>query len=67
MTLKELEPQLLALSPIEKKKVIQFLSHETVSSSIQKTPGVCGGNACIRETRIPIQSSTDNPPANQFL
>lgn len=21
---------------------------------INKTPGVCGGNACIRDTRIPI-------------
>ena len=25
-------------------------------SSIQKTPDVCGGNACIRNTRIPVWS-----------
>ncbi len=25
-------------------------------SSIQKTPGVCGGDACIRMTRIPVWS-----------
>ena len=28
----------------------------TESSWIQKTPNVCGGDACIRETRIPVWS-----------
>jgi uncharacterized protein (DUF433 family) len=28
----------------------------TRSSWIQKTPGVCGGEACIRDTRIPVWS-----------
>ena len=23
-------------------------------SAIRKTPGVCGGNACVRDTRIPV-------------
>lgn len=25
-----------------------------ISQPIQKTPGVCGGNACVRDTRIPV-------------
>jgi len=28
----------------------------TENSWIQKTPGVCGGDACIRNTRIPVWS-----------
>ena len=28
----------------------------TAASSITKTPGVCGGDACIRGTRIPVWS-----------
>lgn len=24
------------------------------TETIQKTPGVCGGNACVRDTRIPV-------------
>ena len=28
----------------------------TEKSWIQKTPGVCGGDACIRDTRIPVWS-----------
>lgn len=27
---------------------------ETAKSWIQKTPGVCGGDACIRDTRITV-------------
>lgn len=26
----------------------------TEHSWIQKTPGICGGDACIRKTRIPV-------------
>jgi uncharacterized protein (DUF433 family) len=56
MTLKELQPQLLALSPEEKTEAIQLL---TVSlgdgwAGIEKTLGVMGGDACIRQTRIPV-------------
>jgi uncharacterized protein (DUF433 family) len=25
-----------------------------IRQPIQKTPGVCGGNACVRDTRIPV-------------
>lgn len=56
MTLQELEPQLLALSRTEKTRAIQLLA-ESLSNSLQgieKTPGVCGGCACIANTRIPI-------------
>ena len=30
--------------------------HSTSKSWIQKTPEVCGGDACIRTTRIPVWS-----------
>lgn len=56
MTLKELEAQLLALSPAEKAQAIQILAQSLAStwSGIEKTPGVCGGDACIAGTRIPV-------------
>jgi uncharacterized protein (DUF433 family) len=56
MTLKELEPQLLALSDDEKTKVVQFLSQGKIvlGYGIEKTPGVCGGSACIAGTRITV-------------
>ena len=56
MTLKELEPQLLALSDEEKAQVVQLLSQGkiTLGRGIEKTPGVCGGSACIAGTRITV-------------
>jgi uncharacterized protein (DUF433 family) len=56
MTLKELQPQLMALSPEEKTAAIQLLQAELADhgSGIEKTPGVMGGDACIRQTRIPV-------------
>ncbi|WP_019501959.1 DUF433 domain-containing protein [Pseudanabaena sp. PCC 6802] len=56
MTLKELEPQLLALSDNEKAQVIQLLSQGKFfqGRGIEKTPGVCGGSACIAGTRITV-------------
>lgn len=56
MTLKELEQQLLALSPGEKVQVIQLLAQSLSSDwqGIEKTKGVCGGEARIAFTRIPI-------------
>lgn len=55
MTLKELQPQLLALTPEEKAQAIELLAQSLRKfwSGIQKTPGVCG-DACIRQTRIPV-------------
>lgn len=56
MTLEELEAQLLALAPPEKAQIIQLLAQSLENSwrGIEKTPGVCGGDACIAETRIPV-------------
>ncbi|MEG4228798.1 DUF433 domain-containing protein [Microcoleus sp. N9_B2] len=56
MTLKELQPQLLALTPEEKAQAIELLAQSLrkFGSGIQNTPGVCGGDACIRQTRIPV-------------
>jgi uncharacterized protein (DUF433 family) len=58
MTLQELETQLLTLSPIEKAQIIQTLMQTLGHNSrgITKTPGVCGGAACIANTRIPVWS-----------
>jgi uncharacterized protein (DUF433 family) len=39
-----------ALSPEERKLLESRLQLKVV----QKTPGVCGGHACIRNTRIPV-------------
>jgi uncharacterized protein (DUF433 family) len=56
MTLKELEHQLLALSDSEKDRVVQLLSHSktNLTQGIEKTPGVCGGSACVAGTRITV-------------
>ncbi|WP_293135056.1 DUF433 domain-containing protein [Microcoleus sp. bin38.metabat.b11b12b14.051] len=56
MTLKELEKQLLALTPSEKTQAIQLLVQSLSNSSlgIKKTPGVCGGDACVGNTRIQV-------------
>lgn len=56
MTLQELQPQLLALSPAEKAKAIAILAASLSSEweGIEKTPNVMGGDACIRQTRIPV-------------
>jgi uncharacterized protein (DUF433 family) len=56
MTIKELESQILALSPAEKAQIIQLLSQNgsNTGRGIDKTPNVCGGSACIVNTRIPV-------------
>ena len=50
MITKELRQEILTLSPEEKIEVIQLLE------GINKTPNVVGGNARIRNTRIPVWS-----------
>jgi uncharacterized protein (DUF433 family) len=45
-----------------------------ITKAIQKTPGVCGGHACIRKTRIPVwtlvslrqQGSTEQELLNNY-
>ncbi|MEP0900054.1 DUF433 domain-containing protein [Leptolyngbya subtilissima] len=56
MTLDQLQTELLALSPQEKAQVIQLLVSSLSGTwvGIEKTPGVMGGDACIRQTRIPV-------------
>jgi len=56
LTLKELQPQLLALTAEEKAQARELLAQSLRKfwSGIQKTPGLCGGDACIRQTRIPV-------------
>ena len=56
MRLKELEAKLLALTPDEKAQAIQLLAQSLSNTwqGIEKTPGVCGGDACIANTRIPV-------------
>ena len=56
MTLKELKLQLLALSDTEKAQAVQLLSQGKSSTiqGIEKTPGVCGGSACVVGTRITV-------------
>lgn len=39
-----------ALSPEERK----LLESRLKLNAVQKTPGVCGGHACIHNTRIPV-------------
>jgi uncharacterized protein (DUF433 family) len=56
MTLKELEPQLLALSDAEKVQAVQLLTQPRamIDRGIEKTPGVCGGSACVASTRVTV-------------
>jgi uncharacterized protein (DUF433 family) len=56
MTMQELQAQLITLTPDEKSNLIQFLSHslEIPWLGINKTPSLMGGEACIRDTRIPV-------------
>ena len=56
MNLQSLEPQLLDLSQHEKIRAIQILAQSLDNPwrDIQKTVGVCGGDACIVLTRIPV-------------
>jgi uncharacterized protein (DUF433 family) len=56
VNIQELEAQLLSLTPSEKLEAIQILSHSLSQNwrGITKIPGVCGGDACIDGTRIPV-------------
>jgi uncharacterized protein (DUF433 family) len=56
MTTQELQNQLLSLSSSERSNLIQFLTHslEAPWQGIYKTPGVMGGEACIRDMRISV-------------
>ncbi len=56
MTRQEIEHQLLTLSLPDKAEMIQSLTKALSmrGKGITKTPGVCGGEACIAGTRIAV-------------
>jgi uncharacterized protein (DUF433 family) len=56
MIITTLATQLEALNPIERAAAIQILTKTLSNGSqgISKTPGVCGGDACIANTRLPV-------------
>ncbi|NEP56786.1 MAG: DUF433 domain-containing protein [Symploca sp. SIO2G7] len=56
MTRPELEHQLLTLSLADKAEIVQNLTKTLPigGKGISKTPGVCGGEACIAGTRIAV-------------
>ncbi len=56
MTLKDLESQLLALTPAEKEHVIQLLTHSLISiqPTVTKPVEISGGEARIANTQIAI-------------
>jgi uncharacterized protein (DUF433 family) len=56
VSLRDLEPQLAQLSRAEKAELLQMLARDIANAwpGIEKTPGVCGGDACIVRTRIPV-------------
>jgi uncharacterized protein (DUF433 family) len=56
MALEEITPQLLALSTVEKAQALQLLLQSLSGqwTGIEKTAGICGGDARIANTRIPV-------------
>lgn len=56
MTIKELESQILSLTPGDKEHILQTLMRDLANGwpGIEKTPRVVGGDACIVRTRIPV-------------
>lgn len=56
MSVQELEPQLIALSPDEKVQVLELLAHELGERwlGVEKRSDVAGGQAIIVRTRIPV-------------
>jgi uncharacterized protein (DUF433 family) len=57
MITQELKQQILSLSPDEQHEIVQLIQTQTNSwTGITKTHGVVGGDACIRNMRIPVWS-----------
>ena len=56
MTIQELETQISTLNSADKAAVIEILLQtlSTGSLGIKKTPGLCGGDACVGNTRIQV-------------
>ena len=57
MITQELKQQILSLSPAEQDEIVRLIrSQNNIWTGINKTPGVVGGDACIRNMRIPVWS-----------
>ncbi len=56
--LQKMEALLPKMTPDEKEQLRIWLISDLTNSfpGIEKTPGVCGGDACIIRTRIPVWS-----------
>jgi uncharacterized protein (DUF433 family) len=56
MTLKELESQLLSLTPAEKDRIIQLLTQSlaSIQPEIIQPPEISGGDTRIRDTEIAV-------------
>jgi len=56
VSIQDLQTRLLSLSPADKLRAIQLLSRSLGQNwrGVSKTAGVCGGEACIEGTRIPV-------------
>jgi uncharacterized protein (DUF433 family) len=56
MMTQELEQSLRSLSPDDQVMAVQILVEaiESKSRGVTKVPGVMGGEACLRGTRIPV-------------
>lgn len=54
--LQQIEQLLPTMSSGEKAQVARWVGNDLVNHApgIEKTPGVCGGSACIVRTRIPV-------------
>ncbi|NLF70523.1 MAG: DUF433 domain-containing protein [Candidatus Anammoximicrobium sp.] len=55
-TLLEVEKQVASLSRSERAELFQRVASQLAGTSpgIENTPGVCGGEACVARTRIPV-------------
>ncbi len=54
-----------SLTPAKKADVLQFLLRDLGEAypGVEGVPGVCGGEACVVRTRIPMRSIFDNESA----
>lgn len=52
----DLEARIASLSRADKASLVERLAGDLAASwpGIERTPGVCGGEACIVRTRIPV-------------
>ncbi|TAE47654.1 MAG: DUF433 domain-containing protein, partial [Oscillatoriales cyanobacterium] len=50
------ETSKLTKNPVDKAKLISILTQTLTNGSlgVKKTPGVCGGDACVGNTRIQV-------------